>query len=59
MALHESITNQVSLSFAKHLLLKESQKNIVFSPLSLQFVPSLIAAGSEGPTKEQLLDFLR
>ncbi|CAJ2679246.1 unnamed protein product [Trifolium pratense] len=60
MALSESISNQtkVSLRMAKHLFLKESQKNIVFSPLSMQVVLSLIAAGSEGATKQQLLDFL-
>ncbi|AES68894.2 serpin-ZX [Medicago truncatula] len=60
MALHESITNQtnVSLRIAKHLFLKELDKNIVFSPLSLQVVLSIIAAGSEGPTQQQLLDFL-
>ena len=61
MALQESITNQtkVSLDIARHLLLKHSDKNIVFSPLSLQIVLSLIAAGSEGPTQQQLVDFLR
>ncbi|WJX31051.1 hypothetical protein P8452_19528 [Trifolium repens] len=61
MDLSESIINQtkVSLSIIKHLFLKESTKNIVFSPLSLQVVLSLIAAGSDGPTKQQLLDFLR
>jgi serpin B len=61
MALRESITNQtnVSLCIAKHLFLKESDKNIVFSPLSLQVVLSIIAAGSEGPAQQQLLDFLR
>ncbi|KAK2440428.1 hypothetical protein P8452_19529 [Trifolium repens] len=61
MALNESIINQtkVSLSIIKHLFLKESTKNIVFSPLSLQVVLSLIAAGSDGLTKQQLLNFLR
>ncbi|RHN73811.1 putative Serpin family protein [Medicago truncatula] len=61
MALQESITNQtkVSLDIARHLLLKQSDKNIVFSPLSLQIVLSLIAAGSEDPTQQQLVDFLR
>jgi serpin B len=61
MALNESITNQtkVSLCIIKHLFLKESTKNIVFSPLSLQVVLSLISAGSDGLTKQQLLNFLR
>jgi len=56
----ESSNNQtkVSLTIAKHLLSKESEKNIVFSPLSLQVVLSIIAAGSEGSTQQQLLDFL-
>ncbi|RHN65720.1 putative Serpin family protein [Medicago truncatula] len=56
----ESITNQtkVSLRIAKYLFSKESEKNIVFSPLSLQVALSMIAAGSDGPTREQLLDFL-
>lgn len=60
MALQESITNQikVSLDIAKHLFLKQSDKNIVFSPVSLQVVFSLTAAGSEGPTQQQLVDFL-
>jgi serpin B len=31
----------------------------VFSPLSLQVVLSILAAGTDGPTKQQLLDFLR
>jgi len=61
MSLHESITNQtrVSLGIAKHLFSKQSEKNIVFSPLSLQVVLSMTAAGSDGPTWQQLLDFLR
>jgi serpin B len=44
---------------ANHLFLKESDENIVFSPMSFQVVLSLIAAGSEGPTQQQLLDFLQ
>ncbi|KAJ1387930.1 Serpin, conserved site [Sesbania bispinosa] len=64
MELRKSVRNQtnVSLSIAKHLFSKESQdinKNIVFSPLSLHLVLSIIAAGSEGPTLHQLLSFLR
>jgi len=61
MAHRESFTNQtkVSLNMAKHLFSKESDKNVVFSPLSLQVMLSIIAAASEGPTQQQLLDFLR
>ncbi|KAJ1386406.1 Serpin domain [Sesbania bispinosa] len=62
MDLRESISNQtdVALTIAKHLSSKESQeKNHVFSPLSLHVVLSIIAAGSEGPTLDQLLSFLR
>ncbi|CAJ2641063.1 unnamed protein product [Trifolium pratense] len=59
----ESITNQtkVSLTMAKHLFSKQEYKesNVVFSPLSLQVGLSIIAAGSEGPTQQQLLDFLQ
>ncbi|RHN39699.1 putative Serpin family protein [Medicago truncatula] len=59
--LDESSTNQAkfSLTIAKHLFSKESDKNVVFSPLSLQVVLSIIAVGSDGPTQQQLLDFLR
>ncbi|PNX92096.1 serpin-ZX-like protein [Trifolium pratense] len=63
MDLRESITNQtnVSLSIANHIFSKQSHqdKNIVLSPLSLQVVLSIIAAGSEGPTQQQLLEFLQ
>ncbi|MCH93377.1 serpin-ZX, partial [Trifolium medium] len=59
----ESITNltKVSLIIAKHLFSKQKYKenNVVFSPLSLQVVLSIIAAGSKGPTQQQLLKFLR
>jgi serpin B len=44
---------------AEHLFSKNSNKNnIVFSPISIQFILSIIASGSEGPTQQQLLDFL-
>ncbi|CAL5204635.1 unnamed protein product [Lathyrus oleraceus] len=63
MDLRESITNQTNVSFtiANHLFSKVSHKenNIVLSPLSLQVVLSIIAAGSEGPTQQQLLEFLQ
>lgn len=62
MDLRESITHQTNVSFtiANHLFSKASHqdKNIVLSPLSLQLVLSIIAAGSEGPTQQQLLEFL-
>ncbi|KAK7410012.1 hypothetical protein VNO78_00474 [Psophocarpus tetragonolobus] len=62
MDLLDSISNQtdVALSLTKHLLSKEAaDKNLVFSPLSLHVVLSIIAAGSKGPTLDQLLSFLR
>jgi len=47
------------LSFTKHLLSKaEEDKNVVISPLSIHVVLSLIAAGSKGLTRGQLLSFL-
>ncbi|WJX41290.1 hypothetical protein P8452_28664 [Trifolium repens] len=57
----KSITNHtnVSITMAEHLFSKNSNKNnIVFSPISIQVILSIIAAGSEGPTQQQLLDFL-
>jgi serpin B len=48
----------VSLKIAQHLFSKQSNNNIVFSPLSIQVILSIIAAGSEGTTQQQLLDFL-
>ncbi|XP_058783181.1 serpin-ZX-like [Vicia villosa] len=60
--LAESITNltEVSMAIAKHLFSKEEykEKNIVFSPLSIQIILSIIGAGSEGTTQHQLLEFL-
>ncbi|KAB1220399.1 Serpin-ZX [Morella rubra] len=62
MDLRESIRNQtdVALGITKGLLLGEGKdSNLVFSPLSIHVVLSLIAAGSKGPTLEQLLSFLK
>ncbi|XP_074364790.1 serpin-ZX-like [Apium graveolens] len=50
----------VSLTLAKHLLLNYGKTfNLVFSPISIQVVLSLLAAGSSGETLTQLLAFLK
>ncbi|KAL5558180.1 hypothetical protein UlMin_034391 [Ulmus minor] len=62
MDVRETISNQtdVALSLTKHLLLTEGKdSNLVLSPLSIHVVLSLIAAGSKGPTLDQLLSFLK
>nr|AIT42227.1 serpin-ZX-like protein [Solanum tuberosum] len=63
MDLQESISNQtgVSLTLAKHVFSTEvkGDTNMVFSPLSIHVVLGLIAAGSNGPTRDQLLSFLK
>ncbi|KAJ6679200.1 SERINE PROTEASE INHIBITOR SERPIN [Salix purpurea] len=62
MDLRESIGNQtdVALTLSKQILLTESNNsNLVFSPLSIQVLLSLIASGSKGPTLDQLLSFLK
>nr|XP_043639517.1 serpin-ZX-like [Erigeron canadensis] len=51
---HVSLTNLVT-----HILSKEfANSNVVLSPLSIQLVLGLIAAGSEGQTLDQLLSLL-
>ncbi|OIT30213.1 hypothetical protein A4A49_22366 [Nicotiana attenuata] len=58
-----SIINQtdVSLMLAKHIFSTEAKgdTNMVFSPLSMHVVLGLITAGSSGPTRDQLLSFLK
>ncbi|XP_018846625.1 serpin-ZX-like [Juglans regia] len=62
MNLRASIINQtdVALGITKQLLLGEGKDlNLVFSPLSIHVVLSMIAEGSKGPTLDQLLSFLK
>ncbi|RXI06242.1 hypothetical protein DVH24_018284 [Malus domestica] len=50
----------VALKITSHLLMTEGkEKNIVYSPLSIQVVLWLLTAGSKGPTQDQLLSFLK
>jgi hypothetical protein len=60
--LGKSITGltKVSMNMTKHLLSSKNfqEENVVFSPLSLYTVLSMVANGSEGPTQHQLLSFL-
>ncbi|XVF36210.1 hypothetical protein REPUB_Repub19eG0038700 [Reevesia pubescens] len=61
MDLRESIRSQtdVALSLMKNVLQTEAKdSNMVLSPLLIHVVLGLIAAGSKGPTLEQLLSFL-
>ncbi|WJX41336.1 hypothetical protein P8452_28703 [Trifolium repens] len=55
-----TVLTKVSMTMANHLFSKQEyqQNNMVFSPLSLYTVLSLVAAGSEGPTQQELLSFL-
>ncbi|KAL9446118.1 hypothetical protein AB3S75_013901 [Citrus x aurantiifolia] len=62
MDVRESISNQtdVALSLTKHVALTEAKdSNLVFSPSSIHVLLSLISAGSNGPTLDQLLSFLK
>ncbi|PHU20879.1 Serpin-ZX [Capsicum chinense] len=65
MDLQESISNQtdISLTLSKHVFSNDVNKgdnaNMVFSPLSIHVVLGLIASGSNGPTRDQLLSFLK
>ncbi|GMP81098.1 hypothetical protein CsSME_00035923 [Camellia sinensis var. sinensis] len=61
MDLRQLINKQtdVSLAIAKQVVLSEAKdSNLVFSPLSIHVVLSLITAGSKPPTLDQLLSFL-
>lgn len=61
--LEESVSKltDVALRMTKHLLMSTEgkDKNIVCSPVSIQLVPSMIAARTKGSTQDQLLSFLR
>lgn len=57
-----SLKNQVdvSLTLAKHLLLNNGKdSNVVFSPISIQVILGMLAAGSNDQTLDQLLFFLK
>lgn len=62
MDIRESIRNHagVSLKLANHVFstVTKTESNLVFSPLSINVLLGLLAAGSKGPTLDQLLAFL-
>ncbi|CAN7139204.1 unnamed protein product [Brassica rapa subsp. narinosa] len=54
-----SLQNHVSLSLAKNVISTVSKNsNVIFSPASINVVLGIIAAGSAGATKDQILSFL-
>ncbi|KAH6801811.1 hypothetical protein C2S51_033257 [Perilla frutescens var. frutescens] len=60
--LQQSILDQTDASFslANHVISAHAeQSNFVFSPLSIHVLWGLIASGSSGPTRDQILGFLR
>ncbi|KAL8058876.1 hypothetical protein ABFX02_03G050000 [Erythranthe guttata] len=62
MDLQKSTLNQseVSLLLAKHVITAHAEDaNAVISPLSIQILLGMIANGSNGPTRDQLLGFLK
>ncbi|KAK1395725.1 Serpin-ZX [Heracleum sosnowskyi] len=61
MEITKSMENQtaVSMTLTKYLLEKSKDSNVVFSPLLLQLVLSLVAAGAQGQSLEELLSFLK
>ncbi|KAL7155094.1 hypothetical protein ABFS83_03G051100 [Erythranthe nasuta] len=63
MELHrESILNQTDISFslAKQLISTDNKdKNVIFSPLSIHILLGMIAAGSKGPTRDEMLGFFK
>jgi serpin B len=62
-SLKKSIENQtgVALEITKHLFSNQeiSDKNIVFSPLSVHVILSMITAGTKGENQHQKLKFLK
>jgi serpin B len=53
--------SEIALGIAKRLMLgKEgNNSNLVFSPLSIQVLLSMVVAGAKGKTLDQLLSFLK